>query len=96
MFLMLGKPGVTKRCRLFLLTNSALVIRVQMRDIGVSAESQPMSTAVHITLHGAQINFGDLTPYLTYVSKVLRNKSNIISVFQCFIVTLTVFDIEKF
>ncbi len=30
------------------------------------AGSQPMSTAVHITWHGAQINFGDLTPYLTY------------------------------
>ncbi len=25
-----------------------------------------MSTAVHITLHGAQIKFGDLPPYLTY------------------------------
>ncbi len=30
------------------------------------AWSQPMRTAVHITWHGAQINFGDLTPYLTY------------------------------
>ncbi len=30
------------------------------------AVSQPMSTAVHITWHGAPINFGDLTPYLTY------------------------------
>ncbi len=27
---------------------------------------QPMSTAVHIKWHGAQINFGDLPPYLTY------------------------------
>ncbi len=25
-----------------------------------------VSTAVYITWHGAQINFGDLTPYLTY------------------------------
>ncbi len=25
-----------------------------------------MSTAVHIKWHGAQINFGDLPPYLTY------------------------------
>jgi hypothetical protein len=24
-----------------------------------------MRTAVHITSHGAQINFGDVTPYLT-------------------------------
>ncbi len=30
------------------------------------AGSRPMSTAVHITWHGAQINFGDLPPYLTY------------------------------
>jgi hypothetical protein len=30
------------------------------------AGSQPMRTAVNITWHGAQINFGDLTPYLTY------------------------------
>ncbi len=29
-------------------------------------EVQPMRTAVHITWLGAQINFGDLTPYLTY------------------------------
>ncbi len=28
--------------------------------------SRPMSTAVHITWHVAQINFGDLPPYLTY------------------------------
>ncbi len=50
----------TKRCRLFLLTNSAFVIRVQIRGEGGVAGSQPMSTAVHITWHGAQINFGDL------------------------------------
>jgi hypothetical protein len=48
------------------LTNSALVYRVQMRGDGGIVGSQPMSTAVHITWHGAQINFGDLTPYLTY------------------------------
>jgi hypothetical protein len=42
--------GVTKRCRLSLLTNSALVIRVQMRgDREGVAGSQPMSTVVHIT-----------------------------------------------
>jgi hypothetical protein len=28
--------------------------------------SQPMSTAVHNTAHEGQINFGYLTPYLTY------------------------------
>ncbi len=33
---------------------------------GGVAWSHPMSTAVHTTWHGAQINFGDLPPYLTY------------------------------
>ncbi len=58
--------GATKRCRLSLLTNSAFVIRVQRRREGGVAGSQPMSTAVHITWHGAQINFGDLPPYLIF------------------------------
>ncbi len=40
---------VTKRCRLSLLTNSALVIRVQMRGRGGVAGSQPTITALHIT-----------------------------------------------
>jgi hypothetical protein len=40
--------GVTKRCRLSLLTNSALVIRVQLRGREAVAGSQPMSKAVHI------------------------------------------------
>jgi hypothetical protein len=30
------------------------------------AGTQPMRAAVHITRHGAQIIFGDLSPYLTY------------------------------
>jgi hypothetical protein len=38
---------LTKRCRLSLLTNSALLIRVQTRGRGEVAGSQPMSTAVH-------------------------------------------------
>ncbi len=37
-----------------------------MRGDGGVAGSQPMSTAVHITRHGAQRNLGDLPPYLTY------------------------------
>jgi hypothetical protein len=49
------------RCRLSLLTNSALVYEPKYRARGV-AGSQPMST----TVYGTQINFGDLTPYLTY------------------------------
>jgi hypothetical protein len=58
--------GGTKRCRLSLLTNTALVIRVQMWSRGGVEGSQPMSTSVHIMWHGAQINFGDLSPYLSY------------------------------
>jgi hypothetical protein len=33
---------------------------------GRVAGSQPMNTGVH-NAHGAQINCGDLTPFLTYV-----------------------------
>jgi hypothetical protein len=40
-------------------------ILAQMRVERGGWVSQPMSTAVH-NAHGAQINFGDLTPYLTY------------------------------
>ncbi len=57
--------GVTKRCRLSWLTNSALAYECEWLGEG-GAGPQPMSTAVHITWHGAQINFGDLPPYLTY------------------------------
>jgi hypothetical protein len=59
----LGKlvQGVTLRCRLSYLTNSALVFEAKCGGGGV-AGSQPMST----TVPGAQINFEDLTPYLTY------------------------------
>ncbi len=49
---------VTKRCRLFRLTNRALACEPKCRGGGV-AGSQPMSLAVH----RAQINCGDLTPY---------------------------------
>jgi hypothetical protein len=55
------QQGVTKRCHLFWLTNSAIVYTSPKAGEGGVAGSQPMSTAV-----GAQINFGDLTPYLTY------------------------------
>ncbi len=58
--------GDTKSCHLSLLTNSALVHESKCGWWGRIAGSQPMSTALHITWHGAQINFGDLPPYLTY------------------------------
>jgi hypothetical protein len=48
--------GVTKRCRLSWLTNTAIVYEPKCGERGRVTGSQPMSTA--------QINFGDLTPYL--------------------------------
>ncbi len=66
-----SNPGITQRCRLSWLTNSALVYEAKMQGDGRGVEgSQPMSTAAH---RGAHINFGDLTPYLTYVLIVLRH-----------------------
>ncbi len=55
--------GVTKRCRPSWLTNSALGYEPKCGGRGGVAGSQPMSTVVHT---GAQKNFKDLTPYLTY------------------------------
>ncbi len=43
------EQGVTKRCRLSFLTNSALVIRVQMLGKGGVEGSPPLSKAVLIT-----------------------------------------------
>ncbi len=59
--------GVTKRCCLSWLTNSAFVSESKCGGMGRTAGSQPISTSMQVTWHGAQINFGDLTPYLTYV-----------------------------
>ncbi len=53
--------GVTKRCRLSWLTNSTR-IGVQ---IGGEGESSRVVANEYSYAHGAQINFGDLTPYLT-------------------------------
>jgi hypothetical protein len=58
---MFDNQGFTKRCCLSGLTNSALVNETKCGVRGGVAESQSMSTAVHRS-------FGDLTPYLTYVS----------------------------
>ncbi len=59
--------GITKRCCLSWLTNSALVYEPKCwgsgggGSFGVSLSANEYSYA-----HDAQINFGDLTPYLTY------------------------------
>ncbi len=57
--------GVTKRCRLSWLTNSALVYEPKCG--GSEGELRGLSRWVQLYT-GAQINFGDLTPYLTYGS----------------------------
>ncbi len=59
-------PYGTNKCRLSWLTNSALVYESKCGGEGGGvARSQPMSTVQLYT--GAQINFEDLTSYLTYV-----------------------------
>ncbi len=55
--------GVTKRCRLSFLTNSALVYEPKCRG---RREGCGVSANEHSCVHGAQKNFGDRTPYLTY------------------------------
>ncbi len=53
--------GVTKRCRLSWMTNSALVYEPKWGGGGCGFSANEYSYAL-----GAQTNFGDLTPYLTY------------------------------
>ncbi len=57
--------------------------RVQMLGEGGDAGSQPMSTAVLITSHGAQINFVDLPPYLTYGTVCLLFFTTTERLFSC-------------
>jgi hypothetical protein len=54
--------GVTRRCRLCWLTNSALIYEPKGGE-GVGCK---VSANEHSCGRGAQINFGHLTPYLTY------------------------------
>ncbi len=58
-----GMQGVKKRCRLSWLTNSALVYEpnCEGRGWGCGVSANEYNCA-----HGAQINFGELTPCLTY------------------------------
>ncbi len=50
--------------------NSALIYEPKCGVCVGDAGSQPMSTAVHMEpWHGAQINFGKITPNLTYASE---------------------------
>ncbi len=56
-----SEQGVTKRC-LSWLTNSALVYESKCGEMGGSCK---VSAIEYSCAHGAQINFEDLTPYLT-------------------------------
>ena len=62
-------PEVTKRCRLSLATNSALLYEPKntSRSCGVLANEYSCA-------HGAQKNFGDQTPYLTYMGYTQRER----------------------
>jgi hypothetical protein len=74
MFLPMGvgeasEQGVTKRCRL---SRTCIYTSPNAGGWGAAGtKPEPVSKAVHITWHGAQINFGDLTPYLTYASDLV-------------------------
>jgi hypothetical protein len=63
--LVVGDHGVKKRCRLPWLTNSTLVYEPKCGGWG----SRGVSANEYRSAHGAQINFADLTPYLTYGRK---------------------------
>ncbi len=65
------RQGVTKKCRPSWLTDSALVYEPKCGGGGLRGLSQ----WVHSCAHGAQINFGDLTPYLTYICLQMSNRS---------------------
>ncbi len=60
--------GVTKRCRLSWLTNSALVYEPKCGGRRGWGWACWVSANEYSCAHGAQINLGDLTPYLTYAN----------------------------
>jgi hypothetical protein len=64
-FVQLVPQGVTKRFRRSWLTSSALVYEPKWG--GEGGGSCGVSANEYSCTHGAQINFGDLIPYLTYV-----------------------------
>ncbi len=59
--------GVTRRCRLSWLISSVLESKCgEIGGLWGLSSVNEYCCALHITCNGAQINFGDLTPYLTY------------------------------
>jgi hypothetical protein len=67
-FFSLCKKGVTKRCRLSLLTNSALLYEPKCGGRG--GGNCGVSAIEYSCTQEPRINFGDLTLYLTYACKV--------------------------
>jgi hypothetical protein len=61
----LKTQGVTERCRLSWLTNSALVYEPKCVERGKGGGCG-VSANEYSCAHGAQIKFVDITPYLTY------------------------------
>ncbi len=66
-----GITGVTERCRLSWLSNSALVYEPKY---GGEGRVGGLSQIVQLYT-GAQINFGDLTSYLPYNMEICRRYS---------------------
>jgi hypothetical protein len=60
--------GVIKRCRLFWLTNRALVFEPKFGEEEGGVAACGDSAKEYSCTHGAQINFGDVTTYLTYAA----------------------------
>ncbi len=56
--------GVKKRCRLSWLTKSAFLYEPKCGEKGSGGYG--VSATEYSCAHGAQINFGNLTPYLIY------------------------------
>ncbi len=65
------QAGVTTRCRLSWLTNSALVYEPKCEG-GWGEGGYGVSANEYSRAHGAQINWGDPTPYLTYDDKLFN------------------------
>jgi hypothetical protein len=70
-----GKQGVTKRCRLSWLTNSALVYEPKCVRKGGGGVEGSLSQPEYSCANGAQRNFGDLTQKLTYDGKPLNGEN---------------------
>jgi hypothetical protein len=65
-----------KKCRLSWLTNCAVVYEHKCGRRGGVAWSQPMMSNDEYSCTQAQINFGDLILYLTYVSNLQKRTAN--------------------